>query len=130
MAILEATQIDPSAPSLSETIQGFSYSVRLAREELPCSDQEIHDKIQNFLTSSSCIITKKTGGKIREKDIRPFVEGLILCADSFSFQMQIKWLNNGTLNPYDLLQNIFPVLKDKLQKLYITKTDTSLKFRF
>ena len=127
MAILKMTKIAPSASALSEIIHGFSYKVQLSQKEFIFSEQEIHHKIHDFLTSSTCTIIKKTGGKIREKDIRPFVEELTFCTDSFSLQMQIKWLNNGTLNPYDLLQNIFPVPEDKLRKLHITKTDTILR---
>jgi hypothetical protein len=127
MAILKAAKIAPPALALSEVIQGFSYEVRLPQKEFISSSREIHRKIEDFLLSSACIITKKTGEKIREKDIRPFVEGLTFCEDSFSLQLQIKLLDNGTLNPSDLLQNILPVPEGKVRELHITKTDTRLK---
>jgi radical SAM-linked protein len=126
MAILEAIRTGPSAPALSEVIQGFSYEALLPRKESVFTEQEIHDKIHNFLASSSHIITKKTGEKIREKDIRPFVDKLIFRTDSFSLQMEIKWLSNGTLNPRDLLREIlFP--DDEPPESHITKTKTILK---
>ena len=127
MTILKMTKTDPSAAALSEAIRGFSYEVKLPQKEFIFSEQEIHRKIQDFLISSACVITKKAGGKIKEKNIRPFVEDLIFCVDSFSLQMKIKWLSNGTLNPYDLLQNILPVPEERLRKLHITKTDTMLE---
>ncbi|MDR2861332.1 MAG: TIGR03960 family B12-binding radical SAM protein [Syntrophobacterales bacterium] len=125
MVILNAERIPPSALALSEIIQGFSYEVRLKEFAFPV--QEIHNRIHDFLLSSSCIITKKTGEKIKTKDIRPFVEELMFDTASFSLQMQIKWLNNGALNPCDLLPNIFPLSADELRKLHIIKTDTLFK---
>jgi radical SAM family uncharacterized protein/radical SAM-linked protein len=124
MAVLEMKPLPFPGPALSEGILAFSYRIRMPECPATSPEGDIASTLQGFLAAPTFLATKTTRDKTVVRDLRAFVKAASLDPENSTLDLQIRWQNNGTLNPLDFLRDVLHFSEAELHETRITKTRT------
>lgn len=121
--------IDPlpwNAKDLAKALYGFTYKLILPADTSEEALRQIDQKIEAFLAAKSFDITRSTKGKIVTRDIRPFVETLLLDRNGKSLEATLRHSQNGSVRPVDIIQHILGFSPETTNRVGIVKVKTHL----
>ncbi len=124
--ILDIRKLAPQEKAIAQALKGFEYALYLPPMTDSSRLQVIEENIKNFLASSSFIIPKETKGKTVSKDIRPFVQSLILDRENKVVLVTLSFLQEGSARPVDIITHILKSDVEESRQIRVVKTKTIL----
>jgi radical SAM-linked protein len=124
--ITDINTLTPGAKSLAQSLYGFIYEIHLPKDIGNNRLSAIKTQIDKFMNSASFIIPKRTRGKALDKDIRPFVESIILNETKKKIESRIIFSQAGTARPYDILIYVLGFSDEDARQARVVKTKTLL----
>jgi homoserine trans-succinylase len=85
------------------------------------------DNIQKFLAAASFNINRLAKGKTISKNIRPFVEQLIIQPMEKKIELTVRHSQHGSARPMDIIVNILSFSAEESKQIRIVKTKTLLQ---
>jgi radical SAM-linked protein len=126
MEITDIQLLSYVAKDLARSLHGFAYDLMLPAETDEENLKNITGHIENFLASTSFPISRQSKGKTVTRDIRPFVEAIILNAGEKKVTTTLRHAQTGSVRPIDIIQHILGFPADQAQQVYVIKTKTIL----
>jgi len=126
VAITAIQRLSWVAKDLAKALYGFSYDLILRPDISECQRDDIGRNIQNFLAADSFEITRTAKGKTVTRDIRPFIESLILDRNAGKVETTIIHAQSGSARPVDLIQHVLRISGEQTTSVAIVKTKTIL----
>ncbi len=126
---IEITSIKALAPgvkSLAQSLYGFIYEIHLPKDIGDNRLNAVKTKIDQFMNSASFIIPKQTRGKASDKDIRPFVEKIVLDEAEKKIESRIIFSQTGTARPSDIIIHVLGFTDEEARQARVVKTKTVL----
>lgn len=80
--------------------------------------------MEKFLASASFKIQRISKGKTVIKDIRPFVQGMILNADEKRIEVTVRHAQEGAARPFDIIVHVLGFSKEEAKQIHFTKIKT------
>lgn len=124
--ILDINKLSPEEKSISLILKGFIYELIFPDDINRSRLISIEENIGNFLASSTFEIPKETKGKTVIKDIRPFVQSLILDSENKKVKIALIFLQEGSARPSDIITHILKFDITEARQIRIIKTKTIL----
>jgi radical SAM family uncharacterized protein/radical SAM-linked protein len=125
--ITSLLELPDNAPTLSEMIQSFSFSVALP-EVFTLGDLDaMKQKVADFLAAQTFTIARTNKGKETTKEIRSFVDILQLDSSSRSLSLKLRFSAQGTARPTDILTQVLGIPADVAVMMKIVKEKTFFK---
>ncbi|MDI6776409.1 MAG: TIGR03960 family B12-binding radical SAM protein [Syntrophales bacterium] len=114
----------PRGRALSELVRGFAYQIFLP-EKFTASDlSAMAEKIEHFLQTETFTVVRETKGRSVIKNIRQFVDILILNRENYRLLMEVHLGEEGTVRPLDILRHVLGLNVDTARIIRILKTGT------
>ena len=107
--------ISIQAPKPQNMVQSAIFTITLRNE-----DAALNKKVQAFMDADEVVIEKKRKGKLKQVNIRPLVEDMVVVQDGKSLSMQLAALPSTTGRPDDVMKamgyaiNAFDFHRDKI----------------
>ncbi len=107
--------ISIQAPKPQNMVQSAIFTITLRNE-----DVALIKKVQAFMDADEVVIEKKRKGKLKQVNIRPLVEDMVVVQDGKSLSMQLAALPSTTGRPDDVMKamgypiNAFDFHRDKI----------------
>ena len=107
--------ISIQAPKPQNMVQSAIFTITLRNE-----DAALDKKVQAFMDADEVVIEKKRKGKLKQVNIRPLVEDMVVVQDGKSLSMQLAALPSTTGRPDDVMKamrypiNAFDFHRDKI----------------
>jgi len=127
VSITVLTSLPPGTPSLAETVQGFSFSVRLPDAYTDDAMDQMAQKIAAFLGAPSFTILRTVKGKETKKEIRSYVNELRLDRADRRLWMELCFGVQGTVRPMDILTQVLGIPQETATGMRTLKEKTFLK---
>lgn len=124
--ILEIRKLSPEEKSISQILEGFVYELTLPNDIDSSRLISIEENIGNFLAASAFDIPKETKGKTVIKNIRPFVQSLILDSENKKVKVALTFLQEGSARPSDIITHILKFDTAESRRIRVVKTKTIL----
>jgi radical SAM-linked protein len=115
-----------TARDLAKSLYGFSYDLVLPEDTTDDQMKGIGAGIQNFLARETFEISRTAKGKNVTRNIRPFVETLILRDSDKKVEALLRHAQSGSVRPVDIIQHILGYDADETHRVTIIKTKTVL----
>ena len=109
-----------------KALRGFTYDLMLPDNTDERQLQNIARGIENFLAVPAFPITRQSKGKTITRDIRPFVEAIILRVDEKKVETTLRHAQSGSVRPIDVIQHILGFPASQAQSIGVIKTSTLL----
>jgi len=119
LKIMEAMEIPFQGQSLSDMITGYRCEALLSGESAT-----MEERIRRFLGSETFMITRKTKGRLIEKDIRPLVDVLEYDSAERKLRFTVLVRSDGSVRPLEVLTCILGLDEQTAKKARIVKTET------
>ena len=120
--ILEIRELAIGEKDLAHALKSFSYELNLPRSIDSTRLTALEDNIQKFLASTVFNIERKSKGKKIAKDIRPFVERVILDSAKKKVELTIRHSQQGSARPIDIITHILGFNEEENKLIRIVKT--------
>lgn len=124
--ITDINTLAPGAQSLAQSLYGFIYEIHLPKDIDDSRLNAVKTKIDQFMNSASFIIPKQTRGKATDKDIRPFVESIVLNETEKKIESRIIFSQTGTARPSDIIIHVLGLSDEEARQTRVVKTRTVL----
>jgi radical SAM family uncharacterized protein/radical SAM-linked protein len=125
--VLKIRALGAGEADLSRTLQGFSYELYLPADTTPECLTAMADNIQKFLAAASFNINRLAKGKPSSKNIRPFVEKLVIQSIEKKIELTVRHSQQGSARPMDIIVNILSFSDEDSKQIRIVKTKTLLQ---
>jgi radical SAM family uncharacterized protein/radical SAM-linked protein len=109
--------------SLAKLVRGFRYRVVLPPAD--CTEGLL-DRIAGFLAMSSCVVEREGKEKTISKDVRPYVEGIVLDLDTGKLEMTLRFTEGRTVRPVEILTHALGLEPEMVRRAGLVKTETLL----
>jgi hypothetical protein len=86
----------------------------------------IEENIKNFLVTSTFNIQKVSKGKTVTKDIRPFIQSMILDAAGKKVKFTVNYTPTGSARSADIIAHILKSSINESRQIRVVKTKTIL----
>jgi len=86
----------------------------------------IEENIKNFMTASTFSIQKSSKGKTVIKDIRLFIQNMILDAAGKKVTFAVNYMPTGSARPADIITHVLGFNADESRQIRVVKTKTLL----
>ncbi len=126
--ILEIRKLAPEEKAIAQATQGFEYELELPADIDSPRLSAIKENIEKFLAASNFNIQKVSKGKTVTKDIRPFVQNMILDNAGKKVIFTVSHLQEGSARPTDIIAHVLKSDDDESRKIRVVKTKTILQF--
>lgn len=103
LKIINFKEVKPSTTSLNELIQFAEYEIDLPDSKL--DEIEFEKSLESFLTKEEIVVHRKTKGKIRPINIRPFVRSISRVENKL--QIETKTIEQRTVRINEILEKLF-----------------------
>ena len=125
--VLEIRTLSAGEADLARTLQGFSYELYLPADTTSERLTAMADNIQKFLAAASFNINRLTKGKTISKNIRPFVEKLVIQPMEKKIKLTVQHFQQGSARPTDIIVNILDYNDEESKQVRVVKTKTLLQ---
>lgn len=112
------------APSLSDAIWGFSFSVLLPDDYTESDMASLTQKVADFLETTAFNIVRTVKGRETTKEIRSYVDELRLDLADRCLHMTLRFGVQGTVRPMDILTQVLNIPQEKAMGLCVLKEKT------
>ncbi len=124
--VLEIRELVFGEKDLAQALRGFSYELHLPdgidSEHLAA----LEDHIQKFLAAPAFIIERKAKGKNVIKDIRPFVEEIVLNQAEKIVYLILRHSQQGSARPQDIIGHVLGLSEAENKQIRVVKKLTLL----
>jgi radical SAM family uncharacterized protein/radical SAM-linked protein len=124
--ILEIETLSPGGKTIAELLQGFEFELYLPADIDSPRLMAIEENIKNFLAASTFSIQKSSKGKTVTKDIRPFIQNMILDAADKIVRFTVNYTPTGSARPTDIIAHVLKSDTDESRQIRVVKTKTLL----
>jgi len=126
-----AIQEVPQGKALAELVRGrgLAYQIFIPEKFTTSDLSTMAEKIERFLQTETFNIIRETKGRSVIKDIRQFVDTLILDRENYRLLMDVRFGEKGTVRPLDILTHVLDIDAGTARMMRIMKTDTHFSFR-
>jgi radical SAM-linked protein len=124
--ILEIRMLSPDEKAIAQMLQGFEYELYLPADIDSPRLIAIEENIEKFLTASVFNIQKTSKGKTVTKDIRPFIQSMILDAAGKKVKFTVNYMPTGSARPADIIAHVLKSNACEARKIRVVKTKTLL----
>jgi radical SAM family uncharacterized protein/radical SAM-linked protein len=124
--ILEIRLLTAVDVPLAKSLRGFVYELYLPADINAENMFAVKEKIDKFLAAPSFIIQRLSKGKNITKDIRPFIENIILDSADNKITMTLIYAQNGSARPTDIITHVLGFNPDHTGLIRVIKTKTVL----
>ncbi|NTW76250.1 MAG: TIGR03960 family B12-binding radical SAM protein [Syntrophaceae bacterium] len=111
---------------LAQALRGFCYELHLPTEINSVRLAALKNNIDKFLASTEFIIKRKAKGKIISRDIRPFVEQMILDSTEKKVSLTIRHAQRGSARPQDIIEHVLGFNEEENRQIRVVKVITLL----
>jgi radical SAM-linked protein len=124
--ILDIRMLSYSAKDLAQSLHGFIYEMHLPADIDADCLAVIKKNIEKLLAAPSFNIQRLSKGKTITKDIRPFIESILLDTDGKKVDLTLRHAQSGSARPIDIITNVLGYKNDQINQIRIVKTQTIL----
>ncbi|OPY88156.1 MAG: Radical SAM superfamily protein [Smithella sp. PtaU1.Bin162] len=125
--ILAMSELAAGDKDLAQSLTGFSYDLYLPRDTDPARLAIWEDNIKKFIAAEIFNIERKAKGKNIVRDIRPYVEKIILHPGDLKVQLTIRYSPQGSARPTDIIEHVLTGNEEEKQQIRVVKTQTLLR---
>ncbi|PKN69308.1 MAG: B12-binding domain-containing radical SAM protein [Deltaproteobacteria bacterium HGW-Deltaproteobacteria-12] len=111
---------------LAQALRGFSYELYLPDGTGSEHLAALEDHIQKFLAAPAFIIERKAKGKNITKDIRPFVEEILLNQAEKTVYLIVRYSQQGSARPQDIIGHVLGLSEEENKQIRVVKKLTLL----
>jgi len=126
LRLTDLRALAPAEKPIAQALKGFEYEISLPENTDDEKISEIEARVKKFLTASSFEIQKTSKGKTMGKDIRPFVQDIVVDRKNKKIFFQTLHSQSGTARPADLLKHVLQFDAQESQNLLVVKTKSIL----
>lgn len=124
--ILEISKLSAAEKAIAQMLKGFEYELYLPDTIDSSRLKAMEENIKNFLEASEFKIQKISKGKTVIKDIRPFVQSLILDIAGKKIIFAVPHIQEGSARPADIIAHVLKSDADESQKIKVVRTKSLL----
>jgi radical SAM family uncharacterized protein/radical SAM-linked protein len=124
--ILEISKLSYEEKAIAQMLKGFEYELYLPAAIDSSRLKAMEENIKNFLATSEFKIQKISKGKTVIKDIRPFVQNLILDTAGKKIFFAVPHIQEGSARPTDIIAHVLKSDADESQKIKVVRTKSIL----
>jgi len=124
--ILEIRKLSPEEKAIAQATQGFEYELYLPAAIDSSRMSAIKENIEKFLVAPSFNIQKVSKGKTVTKDIRPFVQSMILDDAGKKVIFTVSHIQGGSARPTDIIAHVMKSDTCESRQIRVVKTKTIL----
>ncbi|PKN36533.1 MAG: B12-binding domain-containing radical SAM protein [Deltaproteobacteria bacterium HGW-Deltaproteobacteria-2] len=124
--ILEISKLSAEEKAIAQMLKGFEYELYLPDTIDSSRLKAMEENIKNFLEASEFKIQKISKGKTVIKDIRPFVQSLILDIAGKKIIFAVPHIQEGSARPADIIAHVLKSDADESQKIKVVRTKSLL----
>ncbi|MEN6433146.1 MAG: TIGR03960 family B12-binding radical SAM protein [Smithella sp.] len=124
--ILEISKLSFEEKAIAQMLKGFEYELYLPDTIDSSRLKVMEENIKNFLAASEFKIQKISKGKTVIKDIRPFVQSLILDTAGKKIIFAVPHIQEGSARPTDIIAHVLKSDADESQKIKVVRTKSIL----
>jgi radical SAM-linked protein len=122
--ILEISKLSAEEKAIAQMLKGFEYELYLPAVIDPSRLVTMEENIKNFLATSEFKIQKVSKGKTVIKDIRPFVQRLLLDTAGKKIKFTVSHIQEGSARPADIITHILKSDANESHKIRVVKIET------
>jgi radical SAM family uncharacterized protein/radical SAM-linked protein len=126
MEILEIRALENGEKALAQALRGFVYELYLPDELDSGRLTAVSENVANFLAQSSFNIQRLSKGKTITRDIRPFIESIVLNAGSKKIDLILRHAQQGSARPVDIINHVLGLDIGQTSKIRVVKIRTIL----
>jgi len=112
--------------TIAQMLQGFEFELYLPADIDSTRLMTIEENIKNFLVTSTFNIQKVSKGKTVTKDIRPFIQSMILDAAGKKVKFTVNYTPTGSARSADIIAHILKSSINESRQIRVVKTKTIL----
>jgi radical SAM-linked protein len=124
--ILEISKLSFEEKAIAQMLKGFEYELYLPDTIDSSRLKVMEENIKNFLAASEFKIQKISKGKTVIKDIRPFVQSLILDTAGKKIIFAVPHIQEGSARPTDIIAHVLKSDSDESHNIKVCRTKTIL----
>ncbi|MGP8152951.1 MAG: TIGR03960 family B12-binding radical SAM protein [Smithella sp.] len=124
--VLEIRTLSLEEKPIAQKTRGFEYELYLPAATDSSRLMAMEENIKNFLAAPVFNIQKLSKGKTVTKDIRPFVQNIVLDSDGKTIKFTVSHIQEGSARPADIISHILKSKADESRQIKIVKTKTLL----
>jgi radical SAM family uncharacterized protein/radical SAM-linked protein len=124
--ILEIRKMSPEEKAIAQATQGFEYELHLPAAIDSSRMSAMEENIKNFLAASTFNIQKVSKGKTVIKNIRTFVQSMILDDAGKKVIFTVLHVQEGSARPTDIIAHVLKSDVDESRQIRVVKTKTIL----
>lgn len=124
--VLEIREMSFSEKDLSQSLHGFYYELNLPEYIDAGRIAALEENINKFLASPEFTIKRKAKGKIISRDIRPFIEKMIMNSAKKKVSLVIRHAQQGSARPQDIMEHILGFNEEESRQIRVVKVKTLL----
>lgn len=124
--ILEIKKLSFEEKAIAQILCGFEYQLFLPADIESSRLTAMEENIRNFLAASEFNIQKISKGKPVIKNIRPFVQNLVLDPASKTIKLIVSYVHEGSARPADIITYVLGFDSAKACRIKVVKTKTLL----
>jgi radical SAM-linked protein len=124
--ILEIRMLSSDEKTIAQMLQGFEFELYLPADIDSTRLMTIEENIKNFLVTSTFNIQKVSKGKTVTKDIRPFIQSMILDAAGKKVKFTVNYTPTGSARSADIIAHILKSSINESRQIRVVKTKTIL----
>lgn len=126
--VIALWELTATAPSLTEDIASFTFSVQLPASWSEPSWEAMEQKAQEFLATTTCEIALVRGEQTGIKDVKPLVISLSLDGEQHEIVMTLAFNPQGMIRPTEVLAHILGIPLEIARTLRVRKEFTTFKY--
>ncbi|MCX5848403.1 MAG: TIGR03936 family radical SAM-associated protein, partial [Deltaproteobacteria bacterium] len=124
--ILEIRLLSPGGKTIAEILQGFEFELYMPADIDAPRLSAIKENIEKFLAAATFNIQKVSKGKTVTKDIRPFVQSMILDVADKKVKFIVNYTPTGSARPADIIAHVLKSDTDESRQIRVVKIKTLL----
>jgi radical SAM-linked protein len=124
--ILEIRLLSPDDKTIAQILQGFEFELHLPADIDSPPLNAIEENIKKFLAASTFNIQKSSKGKTATKDIRSFIQSMILDAAGKKVTFTVNYMPTGSARPADIITHVLKSNAEESRQIRVVKTKTLL----
>jgi radical SAM family uncharacterized protein/radical SAM-linked protein len=124
--VIEVRMLSPGEKTLAQAQQGFEYELYLPADIDSDRLSTIKENIDKFLAAPSFSIQRLSKGKTVTKNIRPFIEKIVLDTSGKKVEFAVRQMQEGSARPTDIITHILGFNTEEGLQISVVKTRTLL----
>jgi radical SAM family uncharacterized protein/radical SAM-linked protein len=126
--ILKIRKLSDGEKAISQATQGFEYELQLPAAIDSSRLMAMEESINYFLAASVFNIQKVSKGKTATKNIRPFIQNMILDIANKKVDFTVAHIQEGSARPIDIISHVLNSDAGESGQIRVVKTKTILQF--